>query len=366
MRLRMEIDASGTKFFHAREGGPWVAAGSSPYTVRFVDRIGLHCYHQDQTAPLVDSIRLAVRSETGVERTLFEEDFEADTGTDLSALGWRHERGAHWRVRDAKIDKGRSAGTDDSEDTGVISLAYRAWMKRSHDGGWTWPKSEIEFQRFTPHLCVYGDPILTRSGAFIQPMWGRFDMEKEPTYVSSLAARTTDGGDSWSIHRIAISPKFDLNETSITQAPNGDIIAVMRTTGQRELWTAVSHDDGVTWSKPWDSGMRGSTPAVVTTEDGLLAAVYCRRAGDSGGGGFRKTGVMACVSRDNGQTWDTDHQVMIHDGGTRFVDGYPKAEALPDGSVYAVYLFHGISDMAGTRFHPLHPDFGNTTAERQQ
>lgn len=37
--------------------------------------------------------------------------------------------------------------------------------------------------------------------------------------------------------------------------------------------------------------------------------------------------------------------------------GYPKAVTLPDGSVYAVYLFRGIRSMSATRFHPLHPQF---------
>ncbi len=365
-RLRMEINAIGSKLFFAKNSGPWMDAGSSPHVVSTVDRICLHCYNHTQPAPLIDSLRLAVRSKTGVERTLFAEDFEAEAGTDLSKTGWRHERGSPWRIREAKIDKSRSAGSDEAKDFGVISLSYSEWMKRSCDGGRTWRKSDIAFQRSTPHLACYGDPILTKSGTFLQPMWGRFDMKKEPTYVSSLAARTTDSGDTWSIHRIAMTPEFDFNETSVTQTPNGDIVALMRTTDQRELWTAVSQDDGVTWSEPRDSGLRGSTPAVVTSKDGLVVAVYCRRNTSTGGGGFKKTGVMACVSRDNGQTWDTDHQVMIHVRGTGFVGGYPKAKALPDGSVYAVYLFNGISDMCGTRFHPLHPDFGNPTTKQQQ
>ena len=117
----------------------------------------------------------------------------------------------------------------------------------------------------------------------------------------------------------------------------------------------------IKWADPRDSGMRGSTPDVVPTKDGLVVAIFVRRAGHPGGGEFARTGVCACVSRDHGQTWDTDHQVVIHDGGSEWIDGYPSAAALPDGSVLAAYGFYHDSGIAATRFHPRHPDFGSGT-----
>jgi hypothetical protein len=111
--------------------------------------------------------------------------------------------------------------------------------------------------------------------------------------------------------------------------------------------------------------MRGSTPWVVTTKQGLLVAVYSRRDTKL----FPTTGMFACVSRDNGQSWDVEHQAMIRDNGTGTVDGYPQAVALPDGSVFAVYglwlsipgrtVSGGISAstrlaVGGTRFSPAY------------
>ncbi len=251
----------------------------------------------------------------------------------------------------------------------TISIIHRVWMCRSRDNGKTWQKREIDFPMFIPHLAAYGDPIVTRDGTFISPMWGRFDLETEPRNVSSLALRTSDAGESWSFATIAQAGQgpddFAFNETSITQASNGDIVAVMRTTAQIELWGAVSSDDGKTWSQPFDTGMRGSTPAVVTTTDGLVVAVYSRREHTSArndGLGWPRTGMYACVSRDHGQSWDAQHQVMLLDAGTETLDGYPTAVPLPDGSVYTVYGFHGASAIGGTRFHPLHDDFVATAA----
>ena len=241
---------------------------------------------------------------------------------------------------------------------GVISISRRASVTRSRDGGKIWETKDITLPMSMPHFCCYGDGIVLRDGTFVQPMWGRFDLKKEPKYVSSLVLRTEDGGEHWDLCTIAKAEDFDFNETSITEAANGDLVALMRTSMQRELWIAVSKDGGKTWSQPRDSGLLGSTPWVVTTTDDLLVAVYARRASHESGGGFAHTGTFACVSRDHGRTWDTDHQVMVFDGGGETVDGYPAAVALPDGSVYAVFSGPGCSFIGGARFHPRSRDFG--------
>lgn len=249
---------------------------------------------------------------------------------------------------------------------GTISISHRAWMSRSKGNGHAWePAHQIQLPMFIPHLCKYGGGMALADGAFVQPMWGRFDLKKEPKYVSSLVLRTVDGGDRWTIHTVARHPKFDLGETSITQASNGQLVALVRTTdavtpglGQHDLWTAVSKDGGVTWSEPRDSGLDGSTPWLVTTADGLVVAFYIRRGTSPGGGGFDRTGVYACVSRDHGQSWDVDHQVALLDTGTETVDGYPTAVLLQDGTVYGVYGFRGGTTVGGTRFDPRHPEFG--------
>ena len=221
-------------------------------------------------------------------------------------------------------------------------------MAGSRDGGRSWETRDVDLPTRMPHIAQYGERMVLHDGTFIVPAWGRFDLNREPKYVSSLVLRTADAGDTWHIATVAKALDFDFNETAIAEAANGDLVAVIRTTQQRELWTAVSTDGGGTWSEPRDSGMRGSTPWAVTTPDGLVVAVYIRRSRND----FSHTGAVACVSRDNGHTWESGHELLIHDCGSTTVDGYPSAVALPDGSVFAVYGHPGASALTGTRFGP--------------
>ena len=254
---------------------------------------------------------------------------------------------------------------------GTISIDARVWMSLTRDDGNTWEEPhEIKYDRTLSRLALYsvrGGGEVLPDGTFVQPMWGRLAPGEEPSHDVSLALRTTDGGDTWKVHVIAAPEHFEVNETAITRAPNGDLVALLRSTDsvepdrirQRDLWQAISRDGGVTWTGFRKSGVLGSTPWLVTTPDGLLVTISARRATKPRSGDFERTGIYACVSRDNGQTWDTDHQVAVFDAGHEVVDGYPKAVALPDGAVYTVYGCQGGKVVGGTRFDPRHADFGD-------
>lgn len=242
---------------------------------------------------------------------------------------------------------------------GVLSVCYRAGMKRSRDGGATWEIGEIKLPRFMPDLRPMMMGIALQDGTFLYPMYGRYDIKKEK-YVSSFVLRTTDGGDTWEIHTIAnaMNGYFDksargeaangFNETSLVEAPNGNVVAVIRTTDQIELWTATSKDGGKTWSEPRDSCMRGSAPFCVKTRDGYLVCIHGRREERLFPDG---TGMYAGISKDNGQTW---HSICIEDDGLQFVDSYAQAVALPEGKVFTIYTAPrgGLHASCGTLFTP--------------
>ncbi len=263
------------------------------------------------------------------------------------SYGWENHTEAD---RAALTEKGYYL-FDESEGNakGVISICNRVAMNRSKDAGKTWESRELTFPRFIPDLRPYFMGIAMRDGGYIYPMYGRHDIKAEKE-ISCLALITHDDGETWDVRLVAppVSDKFGFNETSMVQAANGDIIAMMRSTPQLELWQATSSDSGKTWSKARYSGIPGSTPYAVRTKDGLLVCITVLREVKL----FpERTGVYAGISTDNGKTWKT---VCLDDSIKAWTDGYPQAVALPDGRVFAVYTAprEGKSASCGTVFDP--------------
>jgi hypothetical protein len=48
-------------------------------------------------------------------------------------------------------------------------------------------------------------------------------------------------------------------------------------------------------------------------------------------------GQRACISRDGGETWDMENELIIRDDGPHADLGYPCTAQLPDDSLYTVY-----------------------------
>lgn len=235
---------------------------------------------------------------------------------------------------------------------GVISVWYRAFKVISKDGGKTWKQTEINLPVVHGSITAYHMEALTLDdGTFLKPVNGKIHQNDELS--SSSVLRTTDNGETWNIHTIARgSPTYSgggFSETGITQAHNGDVVTVMRTSNQRELWTAISSDGGKTWCEPRDSGLRGSTPWLITLADGRLLATFGRRSYKT----FPKTGIWYGISDDHGRTW---RQHMVVDRGAELVAAQGMVVALPDGSAFVVYSYLNSKTIGGTRFHPRFVD----------
>ena len=213
---------------------------------------------------------------------------------------------------------------------GTLSVIHRLWRRCSTDAGRTWSeRTELLLPQPMPHLATYGRPIVLRNGTYLAPMWGRFDLKDEPKYVSALVLRSTDSGRTWQLVRVARSQTQDFSEHEIVQAANGDVISVIRTTAQRELWQASSHDGGRTWTDLHVSGMAGSTPALLRLRSALVC-IYARRSVQTTG----TTGMGVAISRDSGRSW---RSYLLWDAQGATVDGYPTVVALPHGRVCASF-----------------------------
>jgi hypothetical protein len=100
-----------------------------------------------------------------------------------------------------------------------------------------------------------------------------------------------------------------------------------------------SPDRGRTWEPVRKSAVWGFPQHLLPLRDGRLLMTY----------GYRRPpfGVRACLSSDEGQTWDLAHEVILRlDGGTppgqtrKVADGdlgYPASVQLADDTIFTVY-----------------------------
>jgi len=171
--------------------------------------------------------------------------------------------------------------------------------------------------------------------------------------------RSEDNGETWQLITLAYDGFHEFEEPDVIQCPDGTIIAMMRCErnrlgkeGEGYLWKSVSKDGGKTWSLPEKTLIWGYPPRLLQLKDGRLLCTY----------GYRKPpyGIRACLSNDNGKTWDIDHEIVLRDDGLAKGKkawpgdlGYPSTVQLEDGSLFTVYYFDlgdGITHIAGTHW----------------
>ncbi|MBA2353156.1 MAG: exo-alpha-sialidase [Acidobacteria bacterium] len=149
-----------------------------------------------------------------------------------------------------------------------------------------------------------------------------------------LAARTTDGGKTWTrlgfVHDEPADSDYGIMPSSVRLSPTSLLTAV-----RFRRWIEVyrSDDNGASWKHlvravP-DTG-RGNPPSLVRLEDGRLVITYGYRA--------EPYGIRARISTDEGKTWDDD-VVLRSDGGTWDL-GYTRTVQRADGKLVTIYYYN--------------------------
>ena len=179
-----------------------------------------------------------------------------------------------------------------------VTYAHGCYVRVSEDNGTTWTQREIDVPKKGLIMSFLGPATDLRLNAntILCSVYGR------PTanirFYESWLLRSEDDGLTWNFLTIAADPekKRSFGETSIEQAANGDIVAMMRTEPAlgTKMWTAHSTNRGKTWSKAVETNLHGHPPHLLTLRDGTMLCTY----------GFRDEpiGIRAALSRDNGRT----------------------------------------------------------------
>lgn len=206
------------------------------------------------------------------------------------------------------------------------------WTRRSEDGGKTW-SDPVRHVGTTPH-----GPIELADGRLL--LVGR---RQDNGVVEMVVEESTDDARSWQVvATIKQSPDDDPNEyyePHLVEANDGTLVAMFRfhyRTGPKQsralegcyLRQAESQDGGKTWTAAHPVPLLGYPPHLLRLRDERLLCVWGRR--------LPPFGEYACLSNDNGQTWDADHQIRLAaalDGDL----GYPASAELADGRILTVY-----------------------------
>jgi Neuraminidase (sialidase) len=198
------------------------------------------------------------------------------------------------------------------------------WVRRSEDGGKTW-QEPVRTVSSAPH-----GPIQLRDGRLMYVGTGKWQGKTAITIEQS-----PDDGRTWNV--IATISKPDgavdrLSEPHMVELTSGKLLALVRNEpkdrSQCFLLQSESTDGGKSWTPLISTGIWGYPPHLTQLNNGWLLVVYGHRR--------EPFGQRACISRDEGKTWDLENQVMlaVADGPDM---GYPSSVQLADDSILTVY-----------------------------
>jgi hypothetical protein len=204
------------------------------------------------------------------------------------------------------------------------------YTMRSRDRGNTW-EGPIK----SPIAPEYGESPygkiaqLADGTALLNVYYG-----KNP-HLASLVYRSRDDGQTWGDPSVIAK---NYNEASLLVLSENRILAVMRSESGGHLATAFSTDQGRTWSEPRQVTRDREHPAdVIRLSDGRLLLVYGERN--------RPFGARAMLSRDLGETWDSNILILAADA--QLPDcGYPSSVEIAPGKV--VTLYYGVDEIKDT------------------
>ena len=135
--------------------------------------------------------------------------------------------------------------------------------------------------------------------------------------------------------------KAVLAEPYLIEMPDGKLICQIR--GEKEddsvftVFQSVSYDKGKTWSEPKMllDITGGAPPHMILLKSGALLSTYGRRK--------EPYGIMAMVSLDGGETWETD--IPLCENLATDDLGYPSTVELPDNTLLTIFYANDGEDM---------------------
>ena len=258
--------------------------------------------------------------EHGILVTSFNNSKEAQQG--YNASGYWEINGQNHPYINGYLDALDSAPAEDSY--------LGSTMTVSLDGGVSFGEV-LRVPITSPH-----GPTLTPDGDILYV--GRYFGEPEAPDRHLAAYRIFPDGRYEKLGEIPDVPGLESHEPHAIVTDDGRILVHIRVQGGGffTVYQSESADGGRTFSPPRQLlSDRGGSPAhLLKLRDGTLISTY----------GYREPpyGIKVMISRDGGETWDTDHDVYVN--GVHPDLGYPASVELQNGDILTVFYARTAED----------------------
>lgn len=289
--------------------------------------------------------------------------YEADDGTYRIAIFRSRDEGRTWKHVETRGDVllGKEPALVGLRDGGVLLLTSHPHgfrVSRSDDAGVTWKTSPIGEIYDTVEWTAGGYDTVRNvleedDGSLTLLMSkGTFYSPSAPPSQAWLF-RSTDGGRSWAEDKeveVWERPEPMFGEVSVVRLAGGRLLAAGRVNGDHQIGDTPpprgtptpagdesgdhmilteSRDNGLHWSKPRPFLSYSEVHAhLLPLKDGRLLCSYASY--------HLPFGIFAVLSEDQGDTWDTEHPIMLAVSLTMYT-GWPTSIQLPTGDVLTGY-----------------------------
>ncbi len=214
-----------------------------------------------------------------------------------------------------------------------------SWTRRSTDRGKTW-EPRVNAVATSPH----GPTELSDGRLLYVGGWETYKKTGEPVVD---VMESSDQGRTWSyLAQIPVAlgtQRGWYHEPHCVETATGRIVCLFRfqipsaprvfrvnSPFQHDYMTQTESDDGgCTWTTMHQSPILCHPPHLIRLHNDWILVTY--------GGRYKPYGQRACISRDGGQTWNVDREILIRDDAPNSDLGYPASVQLKDGSIYTVY-----------------------------
>lgn len=229
-----------------------------------------------------------------------------------------------------------------------FNLQYTAEIRRkvSKDGGYTWGKTEVMFER-PGSFCRQKIQVLS-SGRFIFGNWICFSDDSRNGSDITVMQISDDKGVSW--REVPVPESQGRVHANIVETKPGMLTAIFRSRFADHIYVSFSKDNGDSWSVPTATELlnNNSSISAIKLQSGAIGLVFNPVAFNAD---TKKTvwpdqrcPVTLAISEDGGVTWPYQRIIELGEGFTGIWNDinngryeYPVMMQGSDGNIHVAY-----------------------------